>query len=81
MEQKAISSFEAKTKLSSLLREAEKGQEFVITNHGKPIAKLVPLDSVSSTEWDLFLNFAKKIKNQNKEKVSIRSLIDDGRKY
>ncbi len=81
MEQKAISSFEAKTKLSSLLREAEKGQEFVITNHGKPIAKLVPLDSVSSTEWDLFLNFAKKIRNKNKEKVSIRSLIDDGRKY
>ncbi len=81
MEQKAISSFEAKTKLSSLLREAEKGQEFVITNHGKPIAKLVPLDSVSTTEWDLFLNFAKKIRNQNKEKVSIRSLIDEGRKY
>ena len=33
--------FEAKTHLSSLVEEVEKGGEIVITRHGKPVAKLV----------------------------------------
>lgn len=33
--------FEAKTKLSSLVDEVEKGAEIVITRHGKPVARLV----------------------------------------
>lgn len=39
----SIGAFEAKTKLGALLREVEKGQAYVITNRGKPIAKLVPM--------------------------------------
>lgn len=38
---KHIGIFEAKTHLSSLLDEVEKGGEIVITRHGKPVAKLV----------------------------------------
>jgi antitoxin (DNA-binding transcriptional repressor) of toxin-antitoxin stability system len=33
--------FEAKTNLSSLVEEVEKGGEVVITRHGKPVARLV----------------------------------------
>jgi prevent-host-death family protein len=33
--------FEAKTKLSALVEEVEKGGSVVITRHGKPVAKLV----------------------------------------
>ena len=33
---------EAKTHLSKLLAEVEKGHEIVLARHGKPIAKLVP---------------------------------------
>ena len=33
---------EAKTHLSRLLREVQRGQEWVITEHGKPVARLVP---------------------------------------
>jgi prevent-host-death family protein len=33
--------FEAKTNLSGLIDEVEKGGEVVITRHGKPVAKLV----------------------------------------
>jgi prevent-host-death family protein len=33
----------AKTNLSSLLEEVEKGEEIVIARAGKPVAKLVPL--------------------------------------
>lgn len=37
-----IGSFEAKTHLPAFLARVEKGEEFIITRHGKPIAKLMP---------------------------------------
>ena len=39
---KEIGSYEAKTKLPSLLREVAEGAHIVITRSGKPIAELVP---------------------------------------
>ena len=39
---KEIGSYEAKTNFSKMLRAVRSGEEFLITNHGKPIAKLVP---------------------------------------
>ena len=41
---KHVGMFEAKTHLSSLVDEVEKGAEVVITRHGKPVAKLVRAD-------------------------------------
>jgi prevent-host-death family protein len=38
---KHVGIFDAKTHLSSLVDEVEKGREIVITRHGKPVAKLV----------------------------------------
>jgi len=35
--------FEAKNKLSGLLDQVAVGKEFVITRHGKPAARLTPL--------------------------------------
>lgn len=43
---KHVGIFEAKTNLSSLVDEVEKGQEVVITRHGKPVAKLLPATTV-----------------------------------
>ncbi len=37
-----IQSNEVKTNLSSVLRQVESGQEFLITKHKKVIAKLIP---------------------------------------
>jgi prevent-host-death family protein len=37
-----IQASEAKTHLSSLLDDVERGETLVITRHGKPIARLVP---------------------------------------
>ncbi|MGD0913051.1 MAG: type II toxin-antitoxin system prevent-host-death family antitoxin [Terracidiphilus sp.] len=34
--------FEAKNKLGALLDRVERGEEIVITRHGKPVARLVP---------------------------------------
>jgi prevent-host-death family protein len=38
-----IGAFEAKNTLGSLLDRAERGEEIVITRHGRPVAKLGPL--------------------------------------
>lgn len=37
-----VGAFDAKTRLSALLDAVEKGEEVVITRHGKPIARIVP---------------------------------------
>jgi prevent-host-death family protein len=37
-----IDSFETKNKLAALLDRAERGEEIVITRHGKAVARLVP---------------------------------------
>jgi prevent-host-death family protein len=39
---RAIGAFEAKNKLSMLLDAVERGEEIVITRHGKAVARLVP---------------------------------------
>ena len=37
-----VSLYEAKTQLSRLVDRALRGQEVVITRHGRPVARLVP---------------------------------------
>ena len=38
-----IGAYDAKTHLPKLLERVEKGERFVITRHGKPVAELVPV--------------------------------------
>ena len=38
----SVGSFEAKTHLPQLLERVANGEEFTITKHGKPVARLVP---------------------------------------
>ena len=37
-----IGAFDAKNTLGSLLDRVERGEEIIITRHGKPVARLVP---------------------------------------
>lgn len=39
---RTVNVYAAKAKLSSLLDQAEKGEEVVITRNGRPVAKIVP---------------------------------------
>ena len=38
-----IGAFDAKTRLSALLADVEKGRSFIITKHGRRVAELRPL--------------------------------------
>ena len=44
---KTVGAFEAKTKLASLLARVAKGETIVITRHGAPVARLVPVGKAS----------------------------------
>jgi prevent-host-death family protein len=39
-----VSVYEAKTHLPRLIRAAERGETVIITRHGKPVAKLAPVE-------------------------------------
>lgn len=42
MPRSSVGAFEAKTHLSALLERVEHGEEFVITRHGRAVARLLP---------------------------------------
>jgi prevent-host-death family protein len=78
---KRIGSFGAKTHLSSLLEDVQKGSEYVITRRGKPVARLVPFTEVdtSLTPDEVILQFDS-IRNSVKGNVDIKDYISTGRK-
>ena len=44
---KFISAAEANRQFSALLREVREGRQYVVTSHGRPIARLVPISKDS----------------------------------
>ncbi|MDW6021773.1 type II toxin-antitoxin system prevent-host-death family antitoxin [Mesorhizobium sp. BAC0120] len=44
-----ISAAEANREFSRLLREVREGKSYVVTSHGRPVAKLVPIDADKSS--------------------------------
>jgi prevent-host-death family protein len=77
-----VSAFEAKTKLSELLRETEQGGSFVIYRRGKEVARLVP-PAKEEQEGDLkqVLSSFREIRERIPRKVSIRQLVEKGRRF
>ncbi|MGH8246880.1 MAG: type II toxin-antitoxin system Phd/YefM family antitoxin [Gammaproteobacteria bacterium] len=84
--QTTVGSYEAKTKLPELLERAASGEEITITKHDQPIAKLVPATRPSHADLEgLFLQMdeirSRSVLNPpGKEKLTIKQLIDEGRK-
>ena len=42
-----IGAYEAKTHLPALLERVARGERFTITKHGRPVARLVPVERTS----------------------------------
>jgi len=79
---KKIGAFEAKNRLSELLDAAESGEEIMITKHGRPVAKLVPVDDVDRARVREAIEWLKGFRKAHPLRgVKIRDLIDGGRKY
>ncbi len=78
---KDVSAFDAKTHLSALLRETEKGQSFVIHRRGKPVACLGPPPN-SQRDQNIFSihETLQAIRREIPGSVNVRKLIEEGRR-
>jgi len=55
---KAVSAADANRNFSRLLQGVRRGRSYVVTSHGKPVAKIVPVsesDAVASSAWTTLL--------------------------
>ena len=76
-----VGAFEAKIHLSNLLDQVERGETVVITRHGKPVARLVPMTGSSMDDRQRAIEQLKELrKGQTLGPLSIRELIDHGRR-
>jgi prevent-host-death family protein len=48
--EKAISATEANRKFSQVLREVREGSSYVVTSHGKPVARIAPVHDARSED-------------------------------
>ncbi len=77
-----VGAFVAKTHLNQLLTRAAKGETIQITRRGVPVAKLVPA-TASDERPDLeevVRNIRRTRKGVKLGKISIRALINEGRR-
>jgi prevent-host-death family protein len=80
-----VGTFEARNRLSELLDKVERGEEVVITRHGKPVARLVPAAEAEEAQR------AERLRNLNEfreaaaeftlDGVSWKELRDGGRRW
>ncbi|MEI2649643.1 MAG: type II toxin-antitoxin system prevent-host-death family antitoxin [Dermatophilaceae bacterium] len=75
----SVGAYEAKTHLPALLAKVERGETVTITRHGKPIARLVPIDVVRPVE-DVIREMRELRKGITTGGMSIRDMIDEGRR-
>ncbi|MSO93018.1 MAG: type II toxin-antitoxin system Phd/YefM family antitoxin [Rhodospirillales bacterium] len=77
----SIGAFEAKTHFSALLERVAQGEEIIITRHGSPVAKLVPVSKASKKRiGDAVARLKEFSKSQTLGSVSLRELREEGRR-
>ncbi|MDR3248760.1 MAG: type II toxin-antitoxin system prevent-host-death family antitoxin [Treponema sp.] len=77
-----IGAFEAKTHFSQLIANVEKGQEYIVTKRGKPVAKVTPIVEKTENFGEAFLKMHEyaKLHWKGDEPFDIRAAIEEGRR-
>ena len=77
-----VGAYEAKTHLSELLEKVEAGGEIIITKHGAPVAKLVPVKKEATVEQRAAaINRIQKLSTSlSLAGLKIKDLIAEGRR-
>ncbi len=77
-----IGAYEAKTHLPKLLARVARGERFIITRHGTPVAELGPVSRRSIQEIQAAIDGLKAFQAEHRlEGISVRELIEEGRRY
>ncbi len=75
-----VGAFEAKTHLSELLARVEAGEQVTITKHGRPVARLVPVDdSPARRDWAQYWRRVDERRVKVPRGISIKDAIEEGR--
>ena len=89
---KSVGAFDAKTHLNELLQRASKGETIQITRRGVPVAKLIPPDDGEKEDARSLVEGIRQLRKgatlgkaslgkTSLGKITIRELIDEGRRY
>ena len=80
---RTIGAYEAKTHLPRLLDEVDEGRAASRSpKHGRPVAVLVPPDAAQAIDAEDVMQRMREFRRGNSlDGISIRELIDEGRRY
>lgn len=76
-----VGASEAKTQLPRLLDEVERGETVTITRNGKPVAQLVPVERRRMTPAEAVEGLLEFRQKHRLDGLSIRELIEEGRRF
>jgi prevent-host-death family protein len=62
--EKAVSAADANRKFSKLLRRVREGDSFVVTSHGKAIAKIVPVEANGGVSRGARIALVKRLRSE-----------------
>jgi len=78
---RSVGTFEAKTHLSALLEQVERGEEITITRHGRAVARLVPVGAVSQEGLERTVARLKSFRRGRRlGDLSAKALVEEGRR-
>ena len=78
--EKTVSAADANRRFSELLRTVKTGKSVIVTSHGKPVAKIVPVEAseqVADRAWQALLNRLSKQRAVNAGRWTREELYDD----
>jgi len=77
-----VSSYEAKTHLSGLLRRTAKGEQITITKHGVSVAMLVPVRTSKKRSVRASIQEIRKFRAGKKlDRIDLKAMIEEGRRF
>lgn len=82
IEPNIIGAYEAKARFSELLERAAQGEEITITRHGSAVARLVPIQRVTTPESrrQIIAEMRKLSAGKRLKGVTVSELIAEGRR-
>lgn len=79
---KEIGAYEARTHLPRLIEQAQAGERFAITRHGRPVAALVPVAGRSREEIRAAIERLRAFQAKHAlGGVSVGEMVQEGRSY
>jgi prevent-host-death family protein len=75
-----IGAYEAKTHLPELLERVARGERFTITKHGRPVARLVPIERTDLDHRRDAIERLKRFRDGQTLDVPVKQLISEGRR-